>query len=50
MYFVQSFELPLDPESLMTMTLYSARKQLAVGVYGDMPRGIPEGASWQPTP
>lgn len=49
MYFVQSFDMPLDPETLMTMTLYSARAQLSPGRYGDMPRRLPEGAVWQPT-
>lgn len=49
MFFVQSFELPLDPESSMRMTLYSARQKLARG-YRDMPRRIPKGATWQPLP
>jgi hypothetical protein len=50
MFFVQSFELPLDPETPMRMVLYSARQQLAKGVFGDMPKRLPKGASWQPTP
>jgi uncharacterized protein DUF5047 len=49
MFFVQSFELPLDPETPMRMTLYSARQKLARS-YGDMRRRIPVGATWQPIP
>lgn len=50
MFFLQSFSLPLDPETLMDMTLYSARYALSPGTYGDMPRRLPEGAQWRPTP
>ena len=49
MYFVQAMELPLDPESPMRLTLYSARQQLAANRWGPLRKGIPEGASWQPS-
>lgn len=50
MFFVQSFELPLDPETPMRMVLYSARQQLTRETFGDLRRSLPKGAVWQPIP
>lgn len=55
MYFVQSFDMPLDPETAMTMTLYrtltpSGTTREGMPTFGPSPLHIPEGSSWQPHP
>lgn len=51
MYFVQSFELPLDPESPMTMNLRAALTVITSGddvTYDVAALRIPEGSTWAP--
>lgn len=56
MYFVQSFEMPLDPESPMTMTLFQTLVPSGTKAAGGKttfkpsPLQIPEGCTWEPTP
>jgi hypothetical protein len=66
MYYVQSFEMPLDPETPMTMTLFQTLTEagtvtvesgmLRAGSpsemvrYGPSPLQVPEGSTWEPTP
>lgn len=55
MYFVQSFELPLDPETPMTMTLYqtltaAGTTEAGQTVFEPSPLRVPEGSTWQPHP
>lgn len=51
MYFVQSIELPLEPETAMTMTLYSAieNEPGVSSTWRYAEERIPVGATWQPT-
>jgi Domain of unknown function (DUF5047) len=49
MYYVQSLELPLDPETPMTLTLNSALETTATVGWRYAELRIPEGAIWQPS-
>lgn len=53
MYYVQSFEMPLDPETPMTMTLYQTLTPATPSATGmrrfkPSPLLVPEGCTWQP--
>jgi Domain of unknown function (DUF5047) len=48
LYYVQALELPLDPETPMTLTLNSAIETTATGWHYAGLRA-PEGATWQPS-
>jgi len=66
MYYVQSFEMPLDPETPMTMTLFQTLTEVGTVIvesemlragsssemvqFGPSPLQVPEGSTWEPTP
>lgn len=55
MYFIQTLDLPLDPDSPMSMTLYQTLTAAGTGATGSTlylpsPLRLPEGCTWQPHP
>lgn len=47
-YYVQAFTLPMDPDTAMTMTLYTSLAVAPSGAVTDAEPSIPRGATWEP--